>query len=421
MRSKILYPLFACIVFFNSYTLAQQSPCAIKAGILFNGFKSADYNMIKPLLDSKVKIGDLPTGMNDAVMPQILAQMPKPDSCKITGEEQEGNGTRIRAVFIINGEEQKRSFLFNKDCVVTELDILGNAKATAMETPVSQSPETMPAKMTMPFRLKHGEIFVKAQLNGTEGEFLLDSGAPLLILNSAHLPKDAGKQTGTVAAGVGGTAGDIKMVHLDSLNWYGLEIKNSDALANDFGHLEKQLKHKFLGLIGYEVFKEYEITFDYDNKVITLVKTDDNGNCPGNMQQNGTPVCTTPFDQVMHIPVITLNISGNDYKMGIDCGAAGNLFYEKYIPTLKGNYNAKKNEKLAGAGKKITKVPTGIIKVSMIGKTEFKNMRTAFSDDELNELNNGYGLKIDGLLGYPFLKQYKTSINYKKKVMKFYN
>ncbi len=421
MYSRISCLLFVCIAFFNGLTIAQQSPCATKAEILCNGFKNADYSMIKPLLDSKVKIGDLPTGMNDAVVPQILAQMPKPDSYKIAGEEQEGNSTRIQAVFVISGEEQKRSFVFNKDCVVTELDILGNAKVKAMEMPVSQGPENMPAKMTVPFTLKHKEIFVKAKLNGTEGDFLLDSGAPLLILNSAHLPKGAGKQMGAIAAGVGGAAGDMSMVHMDSLNWYGLEIKNSDALANDFSHLEKQLKHKFLGLIGYEVFKDYEITFDYAHQVITLVKTDDNGNCPGNMQPNGTAICTAPFEQIMHIPVISVNISGKDYRMGIDCGAAGNLFYEKYIPTLEGNYKAKKKEKLAGAGKKVTKVPTGIIMMSSIGKTEFKNMRTAFSDNELSELNNGYGLKLDGLLGYPFLKQYKTSINYKKKEMRFYN
>jgi len=408
------------MVSFSGFVFGQHG-CLAKAEVLCSGLKSADYNVIKPLLDSKVKIGDLPTGMNDAIMPQILAQMPKPDSYKITGEEQEGNNMRVHAVFMINGKQEQRSFLFNQNCVVTELDILGNAKATAMEMPVGQAAAEMPDKMTMSFTLKHNEIFVKAKLNGTEGDFLLDSGAPMLILNSAHLPKGAGKAMGAIAAGVGGEAGDMSMVHMDSLYWCGMEMRNSDALANDFSHLEKQLKHQFLGLIGYEVFKDYEITFDYANQVITLVKTDDNGNCPANMQQNGTVICTAPFDQVMHIPVISVSISGKDYRMGIDCGAAGNLFYEKYIPALEGNYKAKKKEKLAGAGKKVTKVPTGIIKVSSIGKTAFKNMRTAFSDDELNELNNGYGLKVDGLLGYPFLKQYKTSINYKKKEMRFYN
>jgi hypothetical protein len=185
-------------------------------------------------------------------------------------------------------------------------------------------------------------------------------------------------------------------------------------------HVEKMVKHKHSGIIGYEVFKEYEIAFDYIKKVITLVKTDDNGSYTEPQPRQPVPVGTATFDMMQHIPALSMTISGKDYKMGIDCGAESNLFYEKYIKDLGDNFVTKKKEKLGGAGKEVTKVSMGIIEEGHIGNVIFTNMRTACSDDNLDQLNNGYGLKIDGLLGYPFLKQYKTTINYKKKEIRFY-
>jgi hypothetical protein len=355
--------------------------------------------------------------MNDAVIPQVLAQLPRPESCTVVSEELHNINTRVNAVFVINGKSENRSFLFNQEGKVIEMDILGNAKTQTAEMTTGQ--QTLPQKLTIPFKVHRGEIFVKASVNGVEEDFLLDSGAPVLILNSSYLPDNAGKPMQGIAAGIGGAVDNMTTVHLDNFNLAGLEIKNADVLAYDMSQVEKMVKHKHAGLIGYDVFKEYEITFDYKHKVITLIKTDDNGNYTGQATAQ-PPVATAPFNMVMHIPVLTMTISGKDYKMGIDCGAQGNLFYEKYIKDLADNFTPKKKEKLGGAGKEVTKVPTGIIEEAHISNAAFTHMRTACSDASLDQLNNGYGLKIDGLLGYPFLKQYKTTINYKKKEIRFY-
>ncbi len=419
MKTKLLF-LLCGITALTHIASAQNKAYAGKMDSLFKGFMNADYNIIKPLLDEHVKIGDLPTGMNDTVVPQVLAQLPKPTACKVTSEELHNINTKVSAVFVINGKEADRSFLFNKDGKVVEMDILGNAKTKTSVVQMDKGKLTLPQKVTLPFKLKRGEIFVKATLNGTEQDFLLDSGAPVLMLNGKHLPKGAGKPSGAQANGIGGDVGNMTMVHVDSFNLGGIEIEDAEALAYDMGQVEKMVKHKHAGLIGYEVFKEYEVTFDYQNKLLTLVKTDANGNRAENVAQQPMPVATAGFEMVMHIPMLNITISGKEYRMGLDCGAESNLFYEKHIKDLGDNFERKRKAKLGGAGEQVTKVPTGIIREGHIGKAVFTHMRTACSDGQIDQLNQGYELQTDGLLGYPFLKQYVTTINYKKKEIRFY-
>ena len=418
--NKGFLSIFFGIMAMTPIANAQNKVYSAKMDSLFKGFMNADYNTIKPLLDDRVKMGELPTGMNDAIVPQVLAQLPRPSSCKVTSEELRNINTKINAVFVINGKEENRSFLFNKEGKVIEMDILGNAQTNTEVISMNQGHVTLPQKITLPFKIKRGEIFVRATLNGTEQDFLLDSGAPMLILNGKHLPNGVGKPSQAQADGIGGNVGKMTTVHLDSFNLGGLEIRDADVLAYDMGQVEKMVKRKHAGLIGYEVFKEYEITFDYDTKTVTLVKTDAAGNRAENVAQQPVPLAVAPLDLVLHIPVLTITISGKEYRMGLDCGAESNLLYEKHIKDLGDNFTPKKKAKLGGAGKEVIKVPTGIIGEAHIGNAVFAHMRTACSDSQVDQLNNGYGLKMDGLLGYPFLKQYVTTINYKKKEIRFY-
>ncbi len=196
-------------------------------------------------------------------------------------------------------------------------------------------------------------------------------------------------------------------------------MKDFDAVTLSLAQLEKDCHHHFLGLIGYEVFKDYEVTYDYKHKIVSFVKTDADGN-PTKRTEQSPPLCTIPFEMSAHIAIIPITISGKTYKVGIDCGASSNLLYAKYLPDMKGNTTRKKKSKLEGAGKTTTKVTYAKIKTVTAGTAVYKKMTFAFDDGNLTQLNSGYGLNIDGLVGYEFLKKYKTTVNYKKKEIRIY-
>ncbi len=70
---------------------------------------------------------------------------------------------------------------------------------------------------------------------------------------------------------------------------------------------------------------------------------------------------------------------------------------------------------LSGAGKNRIEVTKGLIKKVYIEKKKNKNVSTLFND--MSHLNNGYKLKLDGLMGYELLSKQKTIISYKRKEM----
>lgn len=226
----------------NTNMYSQEYKSALDS--LFQGFKTKNYEFIKPLLDSNVKIGTLPQGMNDAIVPQILQQMPTALSYSITGEADDPDGRRIKTTYHLeDGKDREQNYLFNSDKKVIDFDVLGDAKAMAV---TNAAPSELPERMEIPFKVHENVIFVKANLNGKEEFFILDSGAPTFIINSDYVVSNI-QSTAAKATGVGGKA-EISVVHIDSFDWNGLKMENFDGMAMSLGHLEKRVEKSLRGL-----------------------------------------------------------------------------------------------------------------------------------------------------------------------------
>lgn len=398
---RLLFALFMTPVI----GLAQSAPTSYQPSLdsIYSAFKQRDYAFVKPMLDPNVKIGDLPKGLNDMVVPQILAQLPEPKSYTVMEANAENDGTRVYTRYIFaNGDTAQRSFLFDKTGKITDFDILEGVKARAAS--VSSAPTTMPDRFELPFEVKEGIIYVKASLNGKKEDFILDSGAPLLILNGDHQISDSITKTAEKVHGVGGAA-ETGITHIKSFDWNGLQINDADVMTMSLKHL-KNKRTSFAGLIGYDIFKNYQLTFDYRAKKITAVRAD-------LLQPDSTALATVSSEIKGHLPVFTMKIDNKTYRMALDCGAGGNLLYARYVPELDKQVKNLKKANLAGAGSDKVKARSGKISNVVIGGVSYKDMSFAFEDETLDQLNQGYNLGIDGLLGYEFLKQHVTSINFK--------
>jgi predicted aspartyl protease len=419
---KILH-IFIGLLLSAGVAFGQTTDVTKEMDIVFSSLKNQDYTLLKPLLDENVKVSELPTGMNDIVLPQVLRQLPAPYKYEITSVSAEGSNTRVSTHFYDEHRTSDHDFLFNADRKLIEMNILKNATASVQRLE-SSSPEntTFPDKMVIPFKLYLGLILVNAEINGQQGNFLLDSGAPLLILNRSRVV-DPGAVTAAhiEAQGVNGKIENVGSLDIERFNWGGLELRRFSTLAMDFSHLEHFGK-KIHGIIGYDVFKDYEMTFDYKKQTITLIRTD----------ENGTPVITETTNRKLlgtvaiiemkqHIAVIHITIGGQEYTMGIDTGASENLLSEKHLETVRPLTSHFRKSKLEGADKIKKTVKFARIRNASAGGVIFKNTRTAFTDEAIHDLNEGYGgLELDGLVGYQFLSQYVTTINYKKKEVLFY-
>jgi hypothetical protein len=277
----------------------------------------------------------------------------------------------------------------------------------------------LPHRFEAAFELYSKVIFMKAKLNDIEEWFILDSGAPTLVLNADNKAVKKIRQSSIVATGVGGNIKTGK-TQVTSFDWNGIKVNEFDAITMSLNHLEKQTKHSFAGLIGYTLFKDYELTFDYKRRIITFIKVDDHGNLMDAPATTSTPLATIPFEMKIHIPVFSMTVAGKAYKMGLDCGAGNNLLYKKFVPDLENDISEYKSAEITGAGKKSAAAGGGYIKTAYIGAVSYPDMAFFFEDGTLNQLNTGYNLGIDGLLGYEFLNQHTTSVNFKKGELHIY-
>ena len=269
----------------------------------------------------------------------------------------------------------------------------------------------------IPFELEGKLIIVKVLLNGEEQDFILDSGAPRVILNSHYMTeKDTIMRIISGAKGVGGTISGMSMRTIKELDFYGIKLIDKEVLALNITHLEKEFGTKIHGLIGFDLIKDYDVLFDYKAKKITLIKPSffdeylRKNFSKKNLQKN-------PFRLEGHIPVIEAKIGIDTLVFGIDCGAESNLIDDDLYSQLKKYTRRKKKDKVIGADNKLNIVKKGKVKETLIGKKTFKKLDTYYID--LSHLNEGYGLNIDGLIGYEVLSKQISVISFKRRELVF--
>ncbi|GEC80166.1 hypothetical protein [Flavobacterium aquatile] len=137
-KTGILFSLLIAGILVSNVSFAQQKDLTKELDILFTGFKNQDYETLKPLLDDEVKISEnIPLGMNDMVIPQVLAQIPVPDSYKVIKIEKIGDNQKITTEYFYKERDKRvQYFTFNSKGIVIDLDILSDA--TKVESSIGE-------------------------------------------------------------------------------------------------------------------------------------------------------------------------------------------------------------------------------------------------------------------------------------------
>jgi len=242
-------------------------------------------------------------------------------------------------------------------------------------------------------------IAVKATVDQKEGLFLIDSGAPSLVLNSRHYNFEPVESI--AGMGVSGQISGADIQRINEFNWQTFSMKDTDALVMDLSHLEDALDKEFFGLIGFRELEHFELLFDYKANKLILFGLKDNGEKLATVQME-EPGVVIDFSLRHHIPVIECH-----YLLSID-------YYDMLKPMLKNI----ESDTLSGADKASQSVCKCAIDTSLPMGLKFAEMNTVFSD--ISHLNQGRDNRIDGLLGYELFSRQLTSINFRTKKLAFW-
>lgn len=279
-----------------------------------------------------------------------------------------------------------------------------NAQVSVKESPIQLIPD-LSKTIDVDFRLAGGLILMNAENDGEKGEYILDTGAPCLILNEVV---EKG-ELNIIAVGVGGqmkvSESNIKKFRL------GKYIKEQiKCLSIDISHIERLKKRKIDGLIGYEMFKDKELLFDYNNLLVSFLDGKRYNEYKGQKRLK-----TLPFKMHGHMPIIKVSIGNKNFRFGIDTGAEVNVINTEDAKKIKDEFYVKKaTSNIQSIDEKKTGVNTiELDRIAVSKKEVYKNLSFIITD--LSNFNQAYGVELDGLLGYSFLKERLHSIDFRNK------
>lgn len=277
-----------------------------------------------------------------------------------------------------------------------------------------------PNIIRVPFTLTGTVITVRARVDSIEGNFFFDTGAGGLLLNHRYFG-NPGRPAWSDGGGVTGKVQVLGSARVDTFRLDNLLATDVAAELIDFTHLENTKKTALIGLIGYSVFKDYEILFDYEASLLVLIRTDVNGRQTDPLPRwEYKPQGDAAIETKGHIAVVWLRFGEKkEKKFGLDSGAEQNLLSNTAGNRfLKENFEIRRRVKLRGTGNQSLEVLSGLLRNASLDTFHFKPMATILTN--LTEINASWQTDLDGVLGYEFLSQRPVSINHKKRRITFY-
>lgn len=258
----------------------------------------------------------------------------------------------------------------------------------------------------IPFRLVNNMIIVEASMNGTTGNFILDTGFPQSVVNPHKVEGLVRLQTTHSKSVFSGIP-----VSVEQFKWAGMEHQDLKAVAMNISHLESTANQEIMGIIGSEILQHSEVMFDFRNQVVLLYDRKNNW-----LHKQQQPQFSLPFDLEQGLPVLKAEIGGTTYHLGLDIGGRYNLLRRHLLPQLPkqvvGRISQQRLLDFANMPDYFDKAPLSGIEID---NHSFDPTTFVFA-----KLKQGIPADIDGILGLEFLARYRFAINYHKKTIYFW-
>jgi hypothetical protein len=270
----------------------------------------------------------------------------------------------------------------------------------------------------IPFTRVGNLILVKARIDSIVGNFILDTGAPHLILNITYfrdypLTQHQDEwQTGST-----GTGAPINRTMIDKFTLGTIHYSRAEADVINLGHLENSKGVKILGLLGVNLFKQCEIIIDYEKSLIYLhhIRRKEASSYKSEQLNDEAAYNTIPFDLKENKIITYSEMSGKKLRFVIDYGAETNLLDSRLPDRIFEQVEISGRTTLLGTGNKRVEAVTGILKGLRIANRDIASLPIIITNMEKTCFSlNGCA---DGVLGYDFLSLQKIGFNFVQRKM----
>jgi hypothetical protein len=266
---------------------------------------------------------------------------------------------------------------------------------------------------TIPFTRAGNLIMIQARADTIEGNFILDTGAPGLVLNMTYFRHYYSETTvDQQNGGITGSFSDGGRTMVQRFNLGPIRYSRVEADRINLGHIETSKGVKILGLLGTQLFNRFEMIIDYEKSVIHLhlidkkeIKTYKHA-----LLSDPNTYTTVPFDLKENKIIATGEMAGKKLKFLIDTGAESNVLDSRLPNKIFEKVEITGRVILGGSGNSRIEAFNGDAKDIKIGTQMISTLPVLITN--LEKMCFSYDYCLDGMLGFDFLSLHKIGFNF---------
>jgi predicted aspartyl protease len=267
-----------------------------------------------------------------------------------------------------------------------------------------------PSSAQVRFRLAGGAqplILLPVHVNGNGPlDFILDTGAGTSLL-STELAKQLGvKIVGSKEGHSAGGKVSVSLAKVDSLAVGETELHDADVGIVDLGHIAKTVGAKIDGDLGYNFLKYFRVTIDYGRCQIRL---EDPKRIESLARGAKTEVPIRLANPAKPLILVDVYVNGHGpFQFAIDTGTSTTAITSELAKQL-GVQTSPIGAGTTGGSQ--VSFSAGSLQSFQLGGVRIENMAVVVADF-FTMLNAVVGAKLEGIVGYNFLRDYKVVIDY---------
>ena len=267
-----------------------------------------------------------------------------------------------------------------------------------------------PKSAKVKFRLAGGAqplILLPTRVNGAGPfDFILDTGAGTSLL-SAELAQQLNiKVLGTKEGQSAGGKVSVSLAKVESLALGQAKIDDVEVGIVDLGHIAKTIGTRIDGDVGYNFLKHFRVTIDYESGEIRF---DD----PKRIENFGGP---SKAEIPMRLaspakPLVLVDVYANGrgpFQFAIDTGTSTTAIAPEVAQQL--GIDGSPIGPLTTGGSQVN-VTAGNLKSFQVGGARIDDLVVVVADF-FAMLSQAVGAKLDGIVGYNFLRNFRVVMDY---------
>ena len=264
----------------------------------------------------------------------------------------------------------------------------------------------------IPFSRAGNLIVIRARVDTAWGNFILDTGAPGLVLNMTYFRNYA--SDGNMEGESGGITGTASSDQVMIPNFSFGPIKYFDVTADrvNLGHIENSKGIRIHGLLGLQLFRRFEMIIDYEKSVIHLHLISKK---EASFYKSDMLLDPSTYDEfsisTLDNKLITYGqVAGKKLAFLIDTGAESNVLDSRLPDKIFEQVTISSRILLSGSGTKKVEALYGNIKNVKMGNIEIQGLPILVTN--LEKMCYAYDKCLDGMLGFDFLSLHKIGFNF---------